>query len=89
MAVVLGQTAWHLGLRCVTSTEISVAEAAPPILGIIFALLILGQIPSHAEMIGGSVVVVGIAFAVRGALVRGKEDKLQISVEKPGPFTGV
>jgi drug/metabolite transporter (DMT)-like permease len=72
--VMVGQAAWHLGLRASTSTDISIAEAATPVLGIVFAFLILGQVPSLAEWMGGAVILLGILFALRGTMEQ--EEKL-------------
>ena len=60
--VVGGQLAWFKGLKTTTAADVSLANSINPIAGIIFAFLILGEVPTLAHYIGGSVIVIGIIF---------------------------
>ena len=60
--VVGGQLAWFRGLKTTTAADVSLANSINPIAGIIFAFLILGEVPTLAHYIGGSVIVIGIIF---------------------------
>ncbi|MGB3496141.1 MAG: DMT family transporter [Elainellaceae cyanobacterium] len=60
--VVGGQLAWFSGLKQSTASEISLATAFNPIVGVLAAYLILGDVPTQAQYIGGAVILVGIAF---------------------------
>jgi drug/metabolite transporter (DMT)-like permease len=58
--VVVGQSFWLSGLRVSTISQASLASSFTPIAGVIIAYLILGEIPTLAQYIGGSVVLIGI-----------------------------
>ncbi len=60
--VVGGQLLSAVGLRRSTAAEVTLASAFGPIVGILAAYLILGEVPNQAQWIGGSVVVVGIVL---------------------------
>ncbi|MEM1369220.1 MAG: DMT family transporter, partial [Cyanobacteria bacterium P01_H01_bin.15] len=57
--VVGGQLAWFTGLKQSTASEISLATAFTPIAGVLAAFLILGEVPTTAQYIGGAVILVG------------------------------
>ncbi|WP_204139074.1 DMT family transporter [Halomicronema sp. CCY15110] len=58
--VVGGQLAWFAGLKSSTASEISLATAFTPIAGVLAAYLILGEVPTVAQYVGGAVILVGI-----------------------------
>jgi len=60
--VVGGQLAWFRGLKLSTASEISLATAFSPLAGVLAAYLILGEIPTLAQYIGGTVIIVGIGL---------------------------
>ncbi|MGF1458561.1 MAG: DMT family transporter [Leptolyngbyaceae cyanobacterium] len=60
--VVGGQLAWFTGLKQSSASEISLATAFTPIAGVLAAFLILGEVPTRAQYVGGAVIVVGIIF---------------------------
>ncbi|NJN58328.1 MAG: DMT family transporter [Leptolyngbyaceae cyanobacterium SL_5_9] len=60
--VVGGQLCWFSGLQQSTSSEISLASTFNPIAGILAAYLILGEVPTVAQYIGGGVVLCGIVL---------------------------
>ena len=60
--VVGGQLAWFNGLKLSSASEISLATAFNPITGVLAAYLILGEIPTIAQYIGGAVILIGIVF---------------------------
>ncbi|MEM1311210.1 MAG: DMT family transporter [Cyanobacteria bacterium P01_H01_bin.153] len=60
--VVGGQLAWFTGLKKSTASEISLATAFTPIAGVLAAYLILGEVPTYAQYVGGAVIVVGIVL---------------------------
>jgi drug/metabolite transporter (DMT)-like permease len=62
---VLGHTALNWSLRYISATLITVAVLGEPILATLLAYLVLGEIPQIAEVIGGSVILVGICIAFR------------------------
>ena len=64
--VVGGQLAWFRGLKYTQAADVSLANSISPIAGILFAFLILGEVPTIAQYIGGSVIVVGIIFSQIG-----------------------
>ena len=60
--VVGGQFFWFNGLKHSTASEVSLATAFNPIAGILAAYLLLGEIPTSAQYVGGSVILVGIVL---------------------------
>ncbi|MEM9480186.1 MAG: DMT family transporter [Verrucomicrobiota bacterium] len=93
LIVAAGQTFWHLSLRTASAAHISLAEATTPVLGIAFAFLILQQSPTVAEIIGGTVVILGVFLIARYATSKEGSRlpwmETRAVTEKPGPFTGV
>ncbi|MGM3304646.1 DMT family transporter [Anabaena sp. WFMT] len=64
--VVLGQSFWLKGLRASTVSEASLAGSFTPIVGIMAAYLVLGEAPTFAQYVGGSLVLVGIFLSQIG-----------------------
>ncbi|MGD1896366.1 MAG: DMT family transporter [Phormidesmis sp.] len=60
VVVLGGQLAWFKGLTMSTPSEISLAAAFNPLAGILAAFLILQELPTRAQYIGGAVILVGI-----------------------------
>lgn len=60
LIVVLGQSFWIKGLRFSTVSTASLASSFTPIAGIFAAYLILGEAPTLAQYLGGSLILVGI-----------------------------
>lgn len=58
--VVGGQLAWFSGLKASTASEISLATAFTPVAGVLAAYLVLGEVPTIAQYIGGAVILLGI-----------------------------
>ena len=58
--VVGGQLAWFQGLKTTNAADVALANSISPIAGIIAAFLILGEAPTVAHYIGGSVIIIGI-----------------------------
>ena len=60
--VVGGQLAWFNGLKRSSASEISLATAFNPLAGVLAAYLILKDLPTMAQYIGGTVILIGIVF---------------------------
>ncbi|MEA5618001.1 DMT family transporter [Cronbergia sp. UHCC 0137] len=58
--VVLGQSFWLKGLRNSTVSAASLVGSFTPIIGILAAYLVLGEAPTLAQYIGGSLIFAGI-----------------------------
>lgn len=58
--VVGGQLCWFTGLKTTSASDVSFASSFSPIAGILAAYLILGEAPTRAQYIGGSVIICGI-----------------------------
>ncbi|MEB3311403.1 MAG: DMT family transporter [Snowella sp.] len=70
--VVAGQLFWLVGLRKSTSTEINFASLLNPILAIMMAYLILGEVPNSAQYVGGFLLLVGVILSFMGNLSQSK-----------------
>lgn len=60
--VVIGQLCWFQGLKTTDASEVSLASSFSPLAGVLSAYLILGEAPTMAQYIGGSLIMVGIIF---------------------------
>ena len=58
--VVGGQLCWFTGLKTTGASDVSLASSFSPIAGILAAYFLLGEAPTLAQYIGGSVVICGI-----------------------------
>ncbi|EAZ90604.1 DMT family transporter [Crocosphaera chwakensis] len=70
--VVVGQLCWFAGLKRTSASEVSLANAFNPIAGVLAAFLILGEIPTTAQYLGGLVIVLGIIFNQIGIVQQNK-----------------
>jgi drug/metabolite transporter (DMT)-like permease len=77
--VALGQLFWFIGLEGSPSSKISLASSFVPIAGIVAAFFILKEVPTLAQYIGGSIVIIGIVISQIG--IR-KENKRQQNREQ-------
>lgn len=64
--VVVGQSLWTAGLRASTVSTASIVSSFTPIAGILAAYFILGETPTLAQYIGGSVILLGIVLSQVG-----------------------
>ncbi|MBO9997729.1 MAG: EamA family transporter [Cyanobacteria bacterium SID2] len=60
--IVGGQLCWFQGLKTTTASEVSLVSSFIPVAGILAAYLILGEIPTVPQYIGGGVILLGIAL---------------------------
>ncbi|VEP18343.1 conserved membrane hypothetical protein [Hyella patelloides LEGE 07179] len=72
--VVGGQLSWFQGLKRTKAADVSLASSFSPLAGILFAYLILREVPTSAQYIGGAVIILGIIFNQVGVV---KQNKLQ------------
>jgi len=86
LIIVVGQIMWFKGVKKASSADISMATALTPIAGTLFAYLILGEIPNKAQIIGGIVILIGIAVSLIGEL---QAERRKVKHERPGSFEGV
>ena len=74
--VVVGQSLWIKGLRASTVSVASLVGSFTPIAGILAAYLILGEAPTLAQYIGGSLILAGIFLSQIG-IRRQTESKVE------------
>lgn len=60
--VVGGQFFWFSGLKLSTASEVSFATAFNPLAGVLAAYLLLGDVPTVPQYIGGAVILLGIVL---------------------------
>jgi drug/metabolite transporter (DMT)-like permease len=63
-----GQLCWFMGLKTTGASDVSLASSFSPIAGILAAYFILGEAPTMAQYIGGSLIIVGIVLNQIGAV---------------------
>ncbi len=66
LIVVGGQFLWFTGLPNSRSSDVSLATSFSPVFGVLFAFALLGERPGFPELIGGLVILGGIAIAQFG-----------------------
>ncbi len=67
IVVVLGQLAWYHGLTRVPPGTVANLSMLSPFLGILFAYLLLGEVPATAQWIGGGIILLGLLIIRAGA----------------------
>ena len=67
--IVIGQLLWYKGITMTSGSQVSLASAFTPVAGVIFAVLLLGEPLNMAVVVGGSIIVLGIAIAQLGPIV--------------------
>jgi len=91
--VALGQSFWFIGLEGSPSSKISLAGSFIPISGIAAAFFVLGEVPTLAQYIGGSVVILGIFISQIGIRKENKRlanrDKLTKQMDNEVGFKGI
>ncbi|MEB3161321.1 MAG: DMT family transporter [Synechocystis sp.] len=65
--VVIGQFAWFVGIKKAPLSTIAVANAGSPLIAILIAFLLLGEVPTQAQYIGGMVIFIGILVGLKGS----------------------
>lgn len=73
--VVLGQSFWLRGLNACTVSVASIVGSFTPVVSIVAAYLILGEVPTKAQYIGGGLILLGIFLS-------------QMSISNHPPGTG-
>ncbi|BAY21723.1 hypothetical protein NIES2100_14800 [Calothrix sp. NIES-2100] len=96
--VVLGQSFWIKGLRTATVSTASLIGSFTPIVSIIGAFLVLNEVPTMPQYIGGSLILVGIFLSQLGigrqtqsAIASGKSSSTQMQqqIEADMGFKGI
>ncbi len=67
--VVAGELIWFKGISTTSPAQVSLASAFTPVAGVTFAVLLIGERPDMAVLIGGAIIVLGIAVAKLGPIV--------------------
>jgi drug/metabolite transporter (DMT)-like permease len=70
--VVVGQLCWFTALRSSSSGQISLANSCNPLIAIAIAYLILREVPTTAQYLGGSIILVGIVLGFIGNVFQNK-----------------
>lgn len=80
--VVTGQLCWLAGLKNATATELNLASLLNPIAAIIMAYFILGEAPTLAQYLGGSLLFVGM---ILGFVANLHQAKINRELVNPSP----
>jgi len=67
--VVAGQVSWFKGIATTSPAQISLANSFTPVAGVLVAIALLGETPNTAVVIGGGIIVIGIAVAQLGPVL--------------------
>ncbi|ESA32099.1 membrane protein [Leptolyngbya sp. Heron Island J] len=91
--VVAGQSFWFNGLKRSTASEVSFATAFNPIVGILSAFILLSEVPTLGQYIGGVVILGGIFLNQVGVqrlnLLRPSQRPSTKEMSESGGFKGV
>lgn len=61
-----GQTLFLLGIRHARGQDVALAQSFSPIAAVIFAFILLGEVPGTSILIGGTIILAGIFLAQAG-----------------------
>ena len=64
--IVSGQLCWYKSLRMAKTSQISLITSFSPVAGIAAAFLILAEVPTVAQWIGGGIILAGIFIGQLG-----------------------
>ena len=91
--VVAGQTFWFNGLKRSTASEVSFATAFNPIIGILSAFILLGEVPTFGQYLGGVVILGGVVLNQVGVqhlnLSRSSQKPSDKEMSESGGFKGI
>jgi drug/metabolite transporter (DMT)-like permease len=73
--VVIGQSLWNQGFRVSSIATASLVGSFAPIVGILAAYLILGEVPTRAQYIGGVVILLGLFLGKVG--IKSRTERLR------------
>jgi drug/metabolite transporter (DMT)-like permease len=73
--VVIGQSLWNQGFRISSIATASLVGSFAPIVGILAAYLILGEVPTRAQYIGGVVILLGLFLGKVG--IKSRTERLR------------
>jgi len=82
LIVVGGQYFWFTGIKNVRISDVSLASSFTPIAAVGFAFLLLGERPSAPILIGGAVIVLGIAVGQFGQFIADKMAARRLSTSE-------
>ena len=89
VVVACGQLSWFAGIKRAGPADIATASSFSPVAGVLFAGLILGEAPMPAQLIGGGIILTGIAIALWGELRGERPARPPRTEDKAKAFTGV
>ena len=81
IVIVIGQLFWYKGIAMTSAAQISLASSFTPVAGVIFAVLLLGETPNESVLIGGAIIIVGIAIAQLGPVIERRTKVCQTTDE--------
>ena len=85
--VAVGQLLWFTGVRASSTRQIALASSFTPVVAIAAAYLIVGEVPNGAQLLGGTVIVLGLLIGLIG--IRRSADADDESAQLPaGPAAG-
>ncbi|MGB3693275.1 MAG: DMT family transporter [Spirulinaceae cyanobacterium] len=88
--VVIGQSCWLTGLRKSPGSTASVVSSFTPVAGMMAAYFILGEAPTAAQYLGGSIIMAGIFLGQIGNFRKSGQGKnSQQEAEKNVGFKGI
>ncbi|MEB3177733.1 MAG: DMT family transporter [Nostocaceae cyanobacterium] len=88
--IALGQICWFTGLKKSSSSTVTIASAFNPVAAVFAAYLILGELPTLSQYIGGAIILVGIVLSQIGNLSQPQQIKNAAKDTEPDTgFRGV
>ena len=66
MPQLLGHSLLNWSLRWISGTFVAVTILAEPVMAVLLAIPVLGERPTPAQLVGGAVLLAGVALAAAG-----------------------
>ncbi|GAF93440.1 unnamed protein product, partial [marine sediment metagenome] len=84
----LGLFVWYKGMTGSTSSNLAIANSFQPVAGVMFAYIIVGEIPSRAQLFGGITIMTGVFIALITVIKTGQKKRLD-DLSESRSFTDV
>ena len=85
----LGLVLWYRALQATLSSDVAIANSVTPIAGVLFAYLLLHEVPALPQIVGGAFILAGIAFALVPKLRQPSTTPSQADQESSDAYIGI
>lgn len=81
LIVVIGQLSWFTAQKVTSTAESTLANAVQPLVAVVMAFLILGEVPMRAQWVGGCILLCGIGLSTIGTFKETQRPQMAIDMK--------